>query len=165
MEEGIPEYGTWSSPAGCSLRPSADASWSVAPIERFRASHPRKASRFVQGVPAYRTRPERPYNARMETRANHPVGESKSVAEAKTIIIRRRAAVRVAPVPAPIPARGPAAVGGGGPSNPENNFVAGPDRGNRRGAGARKGNANARTHGLHSGACKALALRVRDWKR
>jgi len=63
--------------------------------------------------------------------------------------------------------------------NPENNFVAGgdtaatrggggiagPDRGNRKGAGARRGNTNAKTHGLFVQARRAQAQRLRDLLR
>jgi hypothetical protein len=44
----------------------------------------------------------------------------------------------------------------------ENNFVAGPDRGNRKGAGARRGNANALVHGIYSAARRARHANARQ---
>jgi hypothetical protein len=46
-----------------------------------------------------------------------------------------------------------------------NNFVAAPARGNRKGAGAPKGNRNAETHGLRNAAARAQHVVVRDVHR
>src|ERR1700749_3807570 len=59
--------------------------------------------------------------------------------------------------------RRPKVVEGGTPSCVSaNNFIAGPARGNRKGAGAPKGNRNARTHGMRSAVFVARRRAARD---